>query len=170
MRSSREAQHSDSVLSVFKFHSQAQAVPIVFEFIEGWYNAQRRHSALGQISPLAFEGGTRIRRSSPQTMASTEPPGSTIMFTSESQVGAGDAKPRHPRSPMIRKFTRPRNRGNSTGSLEISVTQVLFVASPAEQLKPSHGRQGSAGQWRSQQDNPKRPSGMTPLGRFLSMD
>jgi len=27
----------------------------VFEYIEGWYNPHRRHSALGQISPLRFE-------------------------------------------------------------------------------------------------------------------
>jgi putative transposase len=27
----------------------------VFEFIEGWYNPHRRHSALGQISPVRFE-------------------------------------------------------------------------------------------------------------------
>lgn len=38
-----------------RFHSQAQAMPVVFEFIEGWYNTQRRHSALGYISPIAFE-------------------------------------------------------------------------------------------------------------------
>ncbi len=27
----------------------------IFEFIEVWYNRQRRHSALGYLSPLAFE-------------------------------------------------------------------------------------------------------------------
>lgn len=27
----------------------------VFDFIEGWYNPHRRHSAIGQISPLRFE-------------------------------------------------------------------------------------------------------------------
>ena len=27
----------------------------VFRYIEGWYNPHRRHSALGQRSPLAFE-------------------------------------------------------------------------------------------------------------------
>jgi putative transposase len=27
----------------------------VFDFIEGWYNPRRRHSALGQVSPLTYE-------------------------------------------------------------------------------------------------------------------
>ena len=43
------------LLARHKFHSQAQAMPVVFEFIEGWYNTHRRHSALGQIAPLEFE-------------------------------------------------------------------------------------------------------------------
>lgn len=43
------------LLGRHKFHSQAQAVPVVFEFIEGWYNTQRRHSSLGQIAPREFE-------------------------------------------------------------------------------------------------------------------
>jgi transposase InsO family protein len=27
----------------------------VFEYIEAWYNRQRRHSSLGYVSPAAFE-------------------------------------------------------------------------------------------------------------------
>ena len=34
-------------------HREARAA--VFEFIEGWYNTRRRHSALGYRSPLEFE-------------------------------------------------------------------------------------------------------------------
>jgi putative transposase len=35
--------------------SRAQARHAIFEFIEVWYNRSRRHSALGYISPIAFE-------------------------------------------------------------------------------------------------------------------
>jgi putative transposase len=37
------------------FRTQAEARRAVFEFIEGWYNLKRRHSALGYISPAQFE-------------------------------------------------------------------------------------------------------------------
>jgi putative transposase len=43
------------LLAKHRFHSQAQAIPVVFEFIEGWYNTQRRHSALDYISPIEYE-------------------------------------------------------------------------------------------------------------------
>ena len=35
--------------------THAEARKAVFDFIEGWYNTQRRHSALGYRSPLEFE-------------------------------------------------------------------------------------------------------------------
>jgi putative transposase len=38
-----------------KFKTQAEARRAVFEFIEGWYNPWRRHSALGYLSPANFE-------------------------------------------------------------------------------------------------------------------
>ena len=37
------------------FATPAEARAAVFDFIEGWYNTQRRHSALGDESPLSFE-------------------------------------------------------------------------------------------------------------------
>jgi putative transposase len=35
--------------------TQAEARMAVFEYLEGWYNPHRRHSALGQISPAEHE-------------------------------------------------------------------------------------------------------------------
>ena len=37
------------------FRSLDHARRAVFDFIEGWYNIHRRHSALGQISPARYE-------------------------------------------------------------------------------------------------------------------
>ena len=37
------------------FQSQSQAKRALFEYIEGWYNPHRRHSRLGQKSPMEFE-------------------------------------------------------------------------------------------------------------------
>jgi len=38
-----------------RFKNQAEARMAVFDFIEGWYNPRRRHSALGYVSPIAYE-------------------------------------------------------------------------------------------------------------------
>jgi putative transposase len=37
------------------FQTPVEARMAIFEFIEGWYNPHRRHSALGYLSPAAFE-------------------------------------------------------------------------------------------------------------------
>ena len=37
------------------FKTQAEARMAVFDFIEGWYNPHRRHSALGYLSPINYE-------------------------------------------------------------------------------------------------------------------
>jgi putative transposase len=39
-----------------RFKTQAEARIAVFEFIEGFYNPRRRHSSLGYLSPVKFEG------------------------------------------------------------------------------------------------------------------
>ena len=44
------------------FRNQAEARMAVFDFIEAWYNPHRRHSALGQMSPLNYKKGARRRR------------------------------------------------------------------------------------------------------------
>jgi putative transposase len=38
-----------------KFKTMAEARVACFEFIEGWYNPSRRHSALGYKSPINYE-------------------------------------------------------------------------------------------------------------------
>lgn len=39
-----------------RFATRAQARSAIFEWIEAFYNRQRRHSTLGQLSPAEFEG------------------------------------------------------------------------------------------------------------------
>jgi putative transposase len=38
-----------------RFRTPSEARSAVFDFVEGWYNTHRRHSALGYLSPLQFE-------------------------------------------------------------------------------------------------------------------
>ena len=38
-----------------RFKNQVEARLAVFDFIEGWYNPHRRHSALGYFSPINYE-------------------------------------------------------------------------------------------------------------------
>ena len=44
---------TECVLSPFATRRQARTT--IFEYIEGWYNRYRLHSALGYLSPLQFE-------------------------------------------------------------------------------------------------------------------
>jgi putative transposase len=44
-----------------KFRTKAEARMAVFQFIEGWYNPGRRHSALGYQSPIDYERSARQR-------------------------------------------------------------------------------------------------------------
>ena len=48
-----------------RFKTHAHARNAVFEFIEGFYNPQRRHSSLGYLSPVAFERQHRACAASP---------------------------------------------------------------------------------------------------------
>jgi putative transposase len=38
-----------------RFKTQSEARLAIFDFIEGWYNPYRRHSALGYRSPSEYE-------------------------------------------------------------------------------------------------------------------
>lgn len=56
------------LLDRHSFRNPKEARPIVFEYIEGWYNPHRRHSSLAYHSPASFErahaGATEIEGSS----------------------------------------------------------------------------------------------------------
>lgn len=54
------------------FHTPAQARLAVFEFIEGWYNLHRLHSALDYVSPIQFERSQILQTGSPSGILSTE--------------------------------------------------------------------------------------------------
>jgi len=42
------------------FHTQEEARQALFQYIEGWYNTRRRHSALGYQTPIGYRMDTRI--------------------------------------------------------------------------------------------------------------
>lgn len=44
-----------------KYQTKAEARMAVFQFIEGWYNPARRHSALGYKSPINYERSAKAR-------------------------------------------------------------------------------------------------------------
>ena len=43
------------LLDRHRFRTQAEARLAVFEYLEGWYNPHRRHSALDYRSPVNYE-------------------------------------------------------------------------------------------------------------------
>jgi putative transposase len=54
------------------FHTQTKARLAVFEFIEGWYNPHRRHSALDYLSPNRYEALHACTLSSASLHVSTQ--------------------------------------------------------------------------------------------------
>lgn len=51
-----------------RFTSHVEARVALFRYIEGWYNPHRRHSALGQRSPLTFERAYAAAQLPPSTL------------------------------------------------------------------------------------------------------
>jgi transposase InsO family protein len=47
------------LLALETFATRRAAQHALFEFIEVWYNRQRRHTSLGSISPVQFEAEHR---------------------------------------------------------------------------------------------------------------
>ena len=88
------------------FRTQAEARMAIFEFIEGWYNPRRRHSALGYLSPNDFERAAAA--------ATTRPVGNgahhhrTVPGASRSGEPEGkNYPPGPPYRPVLGKTVRP---------------------------------------------------------------
>jgi len=60
------------LLDPTSFPSPAEARPAVFQFIEGWYNPHRRHSAIDYLSPNRYEALHARTPQSPSLHVSTE--------------------------------------------------------------------------------------------------
>jgi putative transposase len=56
-----------------RFHTQVEARMAVFQFIEGWYNPHRRHSALAYRSPVDFERAADLVAIAASSLSSEEP-------------------------------------------------------------------------------------------------
>jgi putative transposase len=54
------------------FKTQIEARLAIFEFIEGWYNPHRRHSAIGYLSPIDYENTDRQNTDHRSPSPSTE--------------------------------------------------------------------------------------------------
>jgi putative transposase len=64
------------LLDRHRFKTHAEAKMAIFEFIEGFYNLRRRHSALGYLSPADFErrhSGGSLRPRAPEPAAVLAP-------------------------------------------------------------------------------------------------
>jgi len=79
-----------------RFKTQVEARMAVFEFIEGWYNPQRRHSALDYRSPIAYERayrGTANPAARNATAARTAWPPKNAAAGAVRSAAAADPKP-----------------------------------------------------------------------------
>jgi putative transposase len=43
------------LLTTADFHAHTEATRAIADFIDHWYNLERRHSTLGHVSPLVYE-------------------------------------------------------------------------------------------------------------------
>ena len=85
-----------------RFRTPVEARRAVFDYIEGWYNPRRRHSALGFESPLHYERRHAVTAHElmvGKKARAVQPPGSTI--------AQGDAISVSPKTdPLTRLVTR----------------------------------------------------------------
>ena len=92
-----------------RFRSRDEARLGVFEFIEGFYNRHRRHSALGYQSPVAFEAA-RAGRSSVNAVTAPILALGALQGRDSPTVGGVRAvrRPSRPHSGPLRAFQTPR--------------------------------------------------------------
>lgn len=55
------------------FRTRDEARLAVFDYIEGFYNPHRRHSSIGNVSPMNFEKAFNCDHSSPKKMDARRP-------------------------------------------------------------------------------------------------
>jgi putative transposase len=114
--------------SSFKTHAQARNA--VFDFIEGFYNPQRRHSSLGYVSPVTFERQHRACAASPGALHPA------------AVLGALKAKPSRARE--VRGLDRPcaRRRVESAGRDERMGSAGAKQKDRTSRKKKQQGRSG----------------------------
>jgi putative transposase len=86
-----------------RFKTQAEARLAVFAFIEGFYNPRRRHSALGYLSPVAYE-----RHHSQTTSAPGQAEPAAVLAPVKARPKAGAALGKHSATAGLdRRCARP---------------------------------------------------------------
>jgi putative transposase len=75
------------------FKTQVEARMAVFDFIEGWYNPHRRHSALNYLSPCEFERVHRDENVRSSTALRTAGPPKNLAAGTVHSFAAADPKP-----------------------------------------------------------------------------
>ena len=118
------------LLARSQFKTQAEARNAVFDFIEGFYNPQRRHSSLGYVSPVTFER---------QHRACAAPPGA---LHPAAVLGTLKAKPSRARE--VRGLDRPcaRRRIESAGRDEKMGSAGAEQKDGTSRKKKQEGRSG----------------------------
>jgi len=92
-----------------RFRNLFEARSAVFEFIEGWYNPRRRHSALGYRSPNEFEKAfatqARLEACLPPNPSTPDPmpndAGSSVCYDASVSTEAGSSTPPWPPSETL---------------------------------------------------------------------
>ncbi len=73
------------------FRTQAEARMAIFQFIKGWYNPRRRHSALGYLSPNDFE--RTAAKATPRAVRNAHRPAQGVPGASQSGEPKGKTYP-----------------------------------------------------------------------------